>query len=350
MTPEGQTRSTIFRQHPDAGTTYLTLASGETLGLPADTPMRLIPSEYSGATTCLSVKTGSRDPSPVEVHLKPFVSKEYRVSPDAVEEVRLLPSSCRELRLLPTTTGDTQSTRSSLADVRSPTSREKHSGMSPCVSSLPTSGCVVKLPSSQREVICLPISPGESPRQQLAPKRRSRDMTRDTSNPVSSSQTSKHIRPLSSKDLHYVSTSGEPHLQQQQQQVMMEHGEVGRSVALLQGEHGQILFVPNRTTQSSEGGRIGRHRTPVYPADKVSDSSQPTSQLPPHPLTLPKAAARDSKARRTRGQTRDKVASSDPKQHFLPSSPLLPQDKVKPVLKRHIYNPHPDPCRRESSV
>lgn len=346
MTPEGQTRSTIFRQHPDAGTTYLTLASGETLGLPSDTPMRLVPSEYSGATTCLSVKTGSRDPSPVEVHLKPFVSKEYRVSPDAVEEVRLLPPSCRELRLLPTTTGDTQSARSSLADVRSPTSREQHSGMSPCV---------VKLPSSQREVICLPISPGESPRQQLAPKRRSRDMTRDTSNPVSLSQTSKHIRPLSSKDLHYVSTLGEPHLQQQQQQVMVEHGEVGRSVTLLQGEHGQILFVPNRTTQASEGhGRGGRHRTSLFPADKVSDSSQgaqPTPHLPPHPLTLPKAVARDSKARRTRGQAMEKVSSGDPKQqHFLPSSPLLEQDTMKPVLKRHIYSPHPDSCRRESSV
>ncbi|KAK3874184.1 hypothetical protein Pcinc_020855 [Petrolisthes cinctipes] len=345
MVPEGQMRSTIFRKHHDTGTTYLTLASGETLGLPSDTPLRLIPSEYSGTTPCYSVNTGSRDPSPVEVHLKPFVSKEYRVSPDAVEEVLLLPSSCRELRLLPTTTGDTQSTRSSMADVRSPSSREQHSGKSSCVSSLPTSSCIVKSPSSQREVICLPISPGESPRPHLAPKRRSRDLTRDTSNPVPSAQPSKHIRPLSSKDQHYVSASGEPHLQQQQ-------GEMGRSVTLLQGEHGQILFVPNRTTQVSEGVRGGRHRTQVFPGIKVSDSSQgeqPTPPLPPHPLTLPKAAARESKARRTRGQTKDKV-SDDPKR-VLPSTPLLPtQEMVKPVQKHHIYHPHPDPCRRESSV
>ncbi|KAG7175284.1 turtle-like 1 [Homarus americanus] len=347
----------VIRQHPDSGRAYVTFSRGEPLPQASpDTEVRLVPPAHLDLRTKPSSSGELRSKnSPMEVRLKPFVSKEYRASPVSAEELCLMPASCRELRLIPSSTGEVRSARASPSDVRSPSAiTELRSTIGSCGSSRPASSCGVRSPSTQREVICLPISPGESPRLHPISGRRSRDEAPSRCQP---SKTSKISRPLSTKDVHFVPTSKDFFTHDQGQQCGHDRTEKGKSVTLVEGEHGEILLVTRRPSET-ENVKGGRHCTPVFPSVKVSDSSERHATPPStHPVTLPKAASRNSKAKALKkARGKDAVLVDSPQAQNLPSTTSLlaqggGQSKISPSGRRSYHlPPHPDVCRRESSV
>ena len=116
----------IIRQYPDRGRSYVTLSPSEALAhVTPDAEVRLLPPDQMDLSSRppLSLQQQPTRPSPMEVRLKPFVSKEYKVlSPDDAEGLRLLPSSCREVQLVPSSAGESRPSRCSPAYAHAPSS------------------------------------------------------------------------------------------------------------------------------------------------------------------------------------------------------------------------------------
>lgn len=333
----------VIRQYPDSGRAYVTLSPREALAhVTPDAEVRLLPAGHVGVASRppSSLEVHPTSPSPMEVRLKPFVSKEYKVSPNDVEGLHLLPSSCREVRLVPSSAGESRHSRSSPAESRVPSSLGEVSvGVASHRSSRPPSSCAVRSPTSQTEVICLPISPAESSSTRLPADRISREAT---------PKPAKHSRPPSSIRDSPVPPGtmglpghdrGPPH----------EQLDLGRTVTLLHGEHGEVVFIP-RKASPREGVKGSRQCTPVFPNVKVCDAATPSL-----PDTLPKAVARESKAKALRRVREMEKLEQDPRASLaLPlGTQLNPEGQTKlPAGSRPSYNPrpHPDVCRRESSV
>nr|XP_053630827.1 nephrin-like [Cherax quadricarinatus] len=325
----------VIRQHPDSGRTYVTYSQTS-----PDAEVHQVASDHIDLKTKpLSGELHSKA-SPIEVRLKPFVSREYRASPVSAEEMRLKPSSCRELRLIPASTGERRSARASPSDTRSPSSGAEMKS--------PIGSCGSKCHSTQREVVCLPISPGESPRSHNTRGQRSRDSYREETNPPQPSTTSKKVRPQSAKDLHFVPVSKEFPSHDQSKHKVKDRTDKGQSVTLVEGEHGEILLVTRRPSET-DIMKGGRQCAPVFPSVKMLDSSERRATPPPtKPVTLPKAKA--SRKSRAGNEVLEHTSNHPPS-----TSSLLAQGggqtKVSAVGK-HSYHPppHPDVCRRESSV
>lgn len=333
----------VIRQYPDSGRAYVTLSPREALAhVTPDTEVRLLPAGHVGVASRppSSLEVQPTSPSPMEVRLKPFVSKEYRVSPDDAEGLRLLPSSCREVRLVPSSAGESRPSRSSPAESRVPSSVGQVSvGVASHRSSRPPSSCAMRSPTSQAEVICLPISPAESSASQLPSDRISREATPKPAKKSRPSSCRDSPVPPGTKGLPGHAHPGPPH----------EQLDLGRTVTLLHGEHGEVVFIP-RKPSPSEGVRGSRQCTPVFPNVKVCDAAAPAL-----PDTLPKAAARESKAKALKRAREMEKLDQDPRASLaLPlATQLNPDGQTKlPGGARRSYHPrpHPDVCRRESSV
>lgn len=332
----------VIRQYPDSGRAFVTLSPREALAhVTPDTEVRLLPAGHMGVASRppSSLEVQPTSPSPMEVRLKPFVSKEYKVSPDDAEGLRLLPSSCREVRLVPSSAGESRHSRSSPAESRVSSSvGEVNVGVASHRSSRPPSSCAMRSPTSQTEVICLPISPAESSSTRLPADRISREAT---------PKPAKHSRPSSCRDSPVP--TGTMGLPGQHHGPPHEQLDLGRTVTLLHGEHGEVVFIP-RKASPMEGGRGSRQCTPALPNVKVCDTATPTL-----PDTLPKAVARESKARALKRAREMEKIEQDPRASLalpLPTQ-LSPEGQTKlPVGFRQSYHPrpHPDVCRRESSV
>ena len=341
----GGSVAAVIRQYPDSGRSYLTLSPGEALAqVTPDAEVRLLPMSHVGVGSRppSSIDVQSANPSPMEVRLKPFVSKDYQVSPDDAEGLRLLPSSCREVRLLPSSVEESRTPRASPAESRVPSTfgglnvREASRK-----TSRPPSSCAMMSPTSQAEVICLPISPTESSSSRLPSERRSREAT---------PKVAKVPRPSSSRDTqvlpgawgHSEYDVGHPMTQEQL--------DLGRTVTLLHGEHGEVVFIPRRSPQCGEGMRSSRQCTPVFPNVKMCDATPS-----PLPDTLPRAVAKESKAKALkRLREMEKIDQTLNPSSALPFGPQVAPDGQSnlPSVDRRSYQhrPHPDVCRRESSV
>lgn len=332
----------VIRQYPDSGRAYVTLSPREALAhVTPDAEVRLLPAGHVGIasrpTSSLDLQPTS--PSPMEVRLKPFVSKEYKVLPDDAEGRHLLPSSCREVRLVPSSAGEPRPSRSTPTGSSVPFSvGEVSVGVASRRSSQPPSDCTIMSPTSQTEVICLPISPAESSSAQLQPDKISREATPKPSKKSRLSSCRESPIPAGTKGLP-GHAQGSSH----------EQLDLGRTVTLLHGEHGEVVFIP-RKHSPSEGMRGSRQCTPVFPSVKVCDAAAPTL-----PDTLPKAVARESKAKALlRAKEMGKLGRDPRASLALPLATQLPPDGQTrlAVDTRRSYQPrpHPDVCRRESSV
>ncbi|XP_071543617.1 uncharacterized protein [Panulirus ornatus] len=321
----------VIRQHPD-GEAYVTLSPGEPS---AHRDRRGKPSS--------SVEMRSKNSSPLEIRLKPFVSREYRASPIPGEEL--------QLRLLPTSSGEMRSARGSPSDMRAPSSTGEVKS--------PTGSCGSRPPSRcEREVICLPISPRDSPRSQPVSARRSRDSPMDSSTRSHPAKAGKKLHPSSTKDVRFVPASDQMTIHDESKANTQELTGKGKPVTLMEGDHGDILLVTRRPseTESVKGGRIC---APMFPNVKVSDASQRYAAAPPiHSVTLPKAAAKDSKAKALRKvKGKDSVSLEHSQTPNLPPTTCSVLTKgggqaiISPAGRRSYHPPpHPDVCRRESSV
>lgn len=341
----GGSVATVIRQYPDSGRSYVTLSPGEALAqVTPDAEVCLLPASHVGVGSRppSSLDMQSTNPSPMEVRLKPFVSKEYKVSPDDAEGLRLLPSSCREVRLVPSSVGESRQSRGSLAEPRVPPFLgELNVGEASHKSSRPPSSCAIRSPASQTEVICLPISPAESSSSRLPSERRSREAT---------PKAAKKTRPSSSRDIQVQSGAWGHSEHDAGHPVTQEQLDLGRTVTLLHGEHGEVVFIPRKSPQGGEGVRGSRQCTPVFPNVKVCDAAP--SSLPD---TLPKAVARESKAKALkRLKEMEKLDQNLNPSSALPFGPqVAPDSQTKlpsGVRLSYQHRPHPDVCRRESSV
>lgn len=317
----------IIRQYPDSGRSYSEALAYVT----PDAEVHLLPPErmdLSSRPSSLELQPTS--PSPMEVRLKPFVSKEYKVlSPDDAEGLRLLPSSCREVHLVPSSDGESR-VPSSVGEVSV--------GLASHRLSRDSSSCATRFPASQGEVVCLPISPAGSSSSQLPSDKISRETT---------PKPAKRSRPSSSR--------GSPIPSALKRLPAQDHGppheqlDLGRRVTLLHGEHGEVVFIP-RKASPSEGLRGSLQCTSVFPTVKVCDTATPTL-----PDTLPRAAARESKAKALkRVRALEKLGQNTPDSLATPLAINTISDSNNKILAgpRQSYHPrpHPDVCRRESSV
>ncbi|XP_069186105.1 uncharacterized protein [Procambarus clarkii] len=328
----------VIRQHPDSGRAYVTYSQTS-----PDAEMRL------GSAAHLDLRAKplpsdlhSKKSSPVEIRLKPFVSRDYKASPLSAAELRHKPASCRELKLVPASSGEVRTARASPSDVRVPSTVGE-------LTAEDTWGS--KPPTTQREVICLPISPGEAQKSHTSLERRSRE----AANRSQPKKTSQKVRPVSAKDLQCVHVSKDFPVQDQSKHRMKERSDRGKSVTLVEGEHGEIMLV----TRTSEGKSMkggSRHCAPVFPSVKVSDSCE-SQALPTKPVTLPKAAAKNSRTKALRKAMARKDGVLEHPSNLPPSVAALysrseeGQTVVSPAGKRTFHTPpNPDVCRRESSV
>ncbi|KAG0723448.1 hypothetical protein GWK47_042727 [Chionoecetes opilio] len=337
--------ASVIRQYPDCGRAYVTLSPGEALaqGTP-DAEGRLFPASHRGVGSrpSSSLDVQSANPSSMEVRLKPFVSKEYKVSPDDAEGLRLLPSSCREVRLVPSSIGESRSPRGSPDESRIPSSLGEVNLLETShKSSRPPSSCAMRSPTSKTEVICLPISPAESSTSRLPLERRSREATPKTAkNPRSSSSRDSPVKPGAwSHSEHDAGHS-----------MAEDQFDLGRTVTLLHGEQGEVVFIPRRSSHVGEGVRSSRQCIPVFSNVKLCDVSPS-----PLPETLPRAVARESKAKALQKlremEKLDQTLNPNSGLPFGTQGALDSQTRL-PSEARHSYHPgpHPDVCRRESSV
>ncbi|XP_063875672.1 uncharacterized protein LOC135108508 [Scylla paramamosain] len=341
----GSNVAAVVRQYPDSGRSYVTLSPGEALAhVTPDAEVHLLPMSHVGVGSRppSSLDVQSANPSPMEVRLKPFVSKEYQVSSDDAEGLLLLPSSCREVRLVPSSVAESRLTKGSPSEPRVPSSfGEMNVREASRRSSRPPSSCAIRSPTSQAEVICLPISPAESSSSRLLSERRSREAT---------PKAAKKPRPSSSRDaqvhpgawVHSEHDVGHPMTQDQL--------DLGRTVTLLHGEQGEVVFIPRKSPQGVESRRSSRQCTPVLQNVKLCDAAPS-----PLPDTLPKAVAKESKAKalkRLREMEKlDQTINTSPALPFAPQVVPDSQTKLSPAVRRSYQpRPNPDVCRRESSV
>lgn len=349
--------SAVVRQDPEGGRAYVTLSPGKSLSrISPETEVCLVPSVHEDWKTRPTPprELQARNSSPVEVRLKPFVSREYKVSPSTLDEIHLIPSTCRELRLIPSSSGEVGSARESLSDMRSPsTVYELRLPVGTCTPSRPPSSCGVRS-SSQREVICLPISPKESSSSQPVQEGRSRDSSRETRSRPSPAKTGKRTRPLSTKDMEVMPAAKDITSRDQGKDITDQQATV-TSATPAEGDRTSKVSAHASVADSMKGGR---HCTPVFPGSKVSETSQKLSTPPPtHPVTLPKAAVKESKAKALK-KAREKAAAS---KHCSPAD-ILPVPTSHTLDSRggktFIMAGRPNfpaasqisACRRESSV
>lgn len=128
-----------------------------------------------------------------------------------------------------------------------------------------------------------------------------------------------------------------------------EQLDLGRTVTLLHGEQGEVVFIPRKSPQGADSRRGSRQCTPVLP--NVMCDAAPL----PLPDTLPKAVAKESKAKALK-----RLREMEKLDQTIKPSPALPfgtqvvpdsQTKLSPAVRRSYRpRPNPDVCRRESSV